>query len=989
MNYTALQVKTNYSILSSIISIKKLVNLAKNYGYTSLAITDESNMFGVMEFINACQKENIKPIIGIDLTINNSHILLYAKNNSGYKNIIKLSTIISSNELTTEDLAKYKDNLILVMPFSFYNEEIYNIYDDKFIGYSDIATRDKITKKRVLINDVSYLYKDDDIYLDYAKMIRDGKVLGEYVFGTNKNKHLLTKEEIMALSLEEDILNTKYIADNCNVSISYQDNLLPIYDKSINSKVFLHNLAYKGLNKRLSNNPSTKYLERLNYELKVIDKMGFNDYFLIVYDYVLYAKKNHILVGPGRGSAAGSLVSYSLGITEVDPIKYNLLFERFLNEERVTMPDIDIDFDATKRQDVIDYVISKYGEKKVVGIITFNTLGAKQVIRDVGKILNISPSLIDTLAKQVKDDLLSSYNKQNEIKKLVSSSDELKNLYKIALHLEGMPRHVSIHAAGIVMSSIDIDKTIPLYKSQSGMYLSGYSKDYLEPLGLLKMDFLGLSNLTFINNVINNIRDNLNLNITFNNIPLDDKLTNNLFSSGDTEGIFQFESPGMISFLKKLKPQSFSDIVLAISLYRPGPMDSINDFILRREGKKKVEYLNKDVENILKETYGLIVYQEQIMELARTIARYSLGEADILRRAISKKNSEIILKEKDKFISCSIAAGYDEEVVNKVYDLILKFANYGFNKSHAVSYAMISYKMAFLKAHFYSYFMLSLLEDNINSPTQTSTYIAKLRQKNITVLPPDINLSTLSYQIKDNKIICPLQIIKNISNIQANQIIECRQEGEFTSFINFAKRMYGKIIDKSALENLINAGVFNNLSINEQTLINNLDMIINYLELSLDIDSLEISEPILQDYPEYSKSELVKKELSSFGFYLSSHPVNFYRKNNKINTLSLNNYENKYISLVLEVNRIKEIMTKNNDVMAFLKASDEYTQIDLTLFPNIYTKDLSLDINDIIDITGKVEKRFNNYQIVVSKITNLTKESKKWRSIFYLSLHYY
>ena len=519
MNYTALQVKTNYSILSSIISIKKLVNLAKNYGYTSLAITDESNMFGVMEFINACQKENIKPIIGIDLTINNSHILLYAKNNSGYKNIIKLSTIISSNELTTEDLAKYKDNLILVMPFSFYNEEIYNIYDDKFIGYSDIATRDKITKKRVLINDVSYLYKDDDIYLDYAKMIRDGKVLGEYVFGTNKNKHLLTKEEIMALSLEEDILNTKYIADNCNVSISYQDNLLPIYDKSINSKVFLHNLAYKGLNKRLSNNPSTKYLERLNYELKVIDKMGFNDYFLIVYDYVLYAKKNHILVGPGRGSAAGSLVSYSLGITEVDPIKYNLLFERFLNEERVTMPDIDIDFDATKRQDVIDYVISKYGEKKVVGIITFNTLGAKQVIRDVGKILNISPSLIDTLAKQVKDDLLSSYNKQNEIKKLVSSSDELKNLYKIALHLEGMPRHVSIHAAGIVMSSIDIDKTIPLYKSQSGMYLSGYSKDYLEPLGLLKMDFLGLSNLTFINNVINNIRDNLNLNITFNNIP--------------------------------------------------------------------------------------------------------------------------------------------------------------------------------------------------------------------------------------------------------------------------------------------------------------------------------------------------------------------------------------------------------------------------------------------------------------------------------------
>ena len=608
MKFTALQVKTSYSILNSLNDIKKLVSLAVNYGYVSLAITDDNNMFGVMEFYEECKKNNIKPIIGIELTINDSHILLYAKNNLGYKNIIKLSTITSERKITQEDLEKYKDNLILIMPFSFYDEKIFNIYKEKYIGYSNKEEKEKITLPKVFINDVSYLNPKDYIYLNYLNMIRDGKIIGEYDLNKNIGKHLLTKEEILLITDKADLDNMEYIIDSCNVELTYTEGLLPIYDKSIDSKKHLKELSIKGLNKRLNNNVPEEYHRRLEKELSVIDKMGFNDYFLIVYDYVLYAKKHNILVGPGRGSAAGSLVSYTLGITDIDPIKYNLLFERFLNVERVTMPDIDIDFDALKRQEVIDYVIDKYGEKKVVGIITFNTLGAKQVIRDVGRVLNIKLSLIDNIAKLCTKDLKTSLEENTNLKKLINNSDELKKLYNISLHLEGLPRHISVHAAGVVMSKYDIDETIPLYKNQLGMYVSGYSKDYLEPLGLLKMDFLGISNLTLIDEVINNIRAHTNLNITFGNIPMDDPKTIHMFEIGDTEGIFQFEAPGMIKFLKKLKAKTFNDIVAATSLYRPGPMDSIPEYIERKNSKSKIDYIDDSLEDILKETYGIIIY---------------------------------------------------------------------------------------------------------------------------------------------------------------------------------------------------------------------------------------------------------------------------------------------------------------------------------------------------------------------------------------------
>ena len=974
MNLTALQVKTSYSILNSLNDIKSLISLAKKYEYTSLCITDENNMFGVMEFYEECLKNEIKPIIGIELTIEDSCILLYAKNHKGYQNIIKLSTIVSDRKLTINDLDTYKDNLILVMPFSFYNQKIYDIYEDKFIGYTTEEEKEKIKYKKVFISDIKYLNKEDYVYLNYLNMIKDGKIVGEYSLDNNKNKHLLTKEELLSLTDKETLSNMNYIIDSCNLELTYTPGLLPIYDEKIDSKKHLEELSIKGLKKRLNNIVPIEYKERLLKELKVIDEMGFNDYFLIVYDYVLYAKKHNILVGPGRGSAAGSLVSYTLGITDVDPIKYNLLFERFLNKERVTMPDIDIDFDAKKRAEVIDYVINKYGEKKVVGIITFNTLGAKQAIRDIGRVLDISISLIDSVAKLCTKDLKTSYEENKRLKKLIDNSDDLKKLYKIALHIEGLPRHISVHAAGVVMSKYNIDESIPLYRNQLGMYVSGYSKDYLEGLGLLKMDFLGISNLTLIDEVINNIRKNTNLNITFGNIPMDDPKTIKMFSDGDTEGIFQFEAPGMIKFLKELKAKSFSDIVAATSLYRPGPMDSIPEYLKRKNTNAKIDYLDDSLKDILKETYGIIIYQEQVMQIAVKMAGYTLGEADILRRAMSKKKESILIKEREKFINGSLNNGYKLSVAEKVYNLILKFANYGFNKSHAVSYSIIAYKMAFLKTHFYKYFMLSVLNNVINNETKTNIYISKLRQKNIKVLSPDINISEVSYIINNDNIYAPLSIIRNVGMNISSIILNERKNGEYTSFIDFIKRTYNKGINRKVIESLILAGVFTNFKYNKKTLMINLDNILNYAELSSGNTLIEIAEPIIDEVSEYTKEELIKQEFDIFGFYISNHPVTKYKQNNTISTLALPENDNKYIKIVLEVLTIKEIITKNNDVMAFIRACDEFKQIDITVFPKLYKDLKNINKHDIILIDAKVEKRLDEYQLIANRIIKLNEE---------------
>ena len=976
MEYVALQVKTSYSILSSLNDIKKLVSHAKELGYTSLAITDTNNMFGVPEFYFECKKNNIKPIIGLELTIEDKRILLYAINNHGYKNLVKLSTIISTRKITIEDLNQYNNDLLLILPITSYNEEIYNLYQYKYIGYSTKEQSEQIKKDKVFINDVSYLNKEDYKYLDYLYMIKEQKTLGEYELNTHINKHLIKEEELDSFTTKPDIKNTIVISDLCNIELTNETNLLPVYDEKIDEYEYLTYLCNKGLKRRLNNNVAQEYIHRLNYELNIIKEMNFCNYFLIVWDYVKYAKQNNILVGPGRGSAAGSLVSYTLGIIDIDPIKYNLLFERFLNPERITMPDIDIDFDSKRRQEVIDYVVEKYGDKKVASIITFDTLAAKQVVRDVSRVLEIPLTEVDNITKLLShtQSLQESINTNIKLQRLINDNRQYQKLLDIAMHLEGLPRNIGIHASGIVMSNKNIDETIPLYKNSKGIYSTAYSMNYLEPLGLLKMDFLGISNLTLIDEVITNIRKNENLNITFSNIPLDDKKTLEIFREVKTDGIFQFESPGMRRFLKKLQVSSFSDVIAALALYRPGAMDFIDNYIRRKNNQEKIEYIVPSLEPILKETYGIIIYQEQILEIARTLAGYSLGEADILRRAISKKKEAILIEEKPKFINGCIKNGYKEEVAEQVYNLILKFANYGFNKSHSVGYATVAYKMAFLKKHFFKYFQTAILNNNIGNDTKTKIYISETKQHNIKILPPDINISTNKYELIDNNIVCPLSIITNVGSLVSNEIIKNREEEPYKDFIDFVIKNYSIGVNKKVITSLIKAGCFDSFGINQPTLINNLENIINYAELCNNAGLIELTKPNLVDYEDYTKEEKYSNQLISFGFYLSDHPTTNYKTATDITTKDVSSYFNKRITLVLIVDTIKEVTTKKNDIMAFITASDEYGQISLTLFPNTYKTYNKISKKDIIRVYGNVEKRYDQYQLTVNNINFLNKK---------------
>ncbi len=979
MNYIALQVKTCYSILQSLNEVTKLIKKASLLGYQALAITDKDNMFGVPSFYQECKKNNIKPIIGIELTIEEKSILLYAMNNNGYQNLIKLSTIKSERNITIEDLNTYKENILLIIPYKNYNDEIYNIYKNKYIGYSKTEEREKIEiKDKVFINDVSYIEKEDYEYLDYLYMIKELKVLGEYELETHKGKHLLAKEEIEKTSTKEDIENTLEIANLCNVELKYTKGLLPIYDEKKDAYEYLKYLCNKGLKRRLQNNISDIYQKRLDYELSIIKQMDFCNYFLVVWDYVKYAKQNNILVGPGRGSAAGSLVSYTLGIIDIDPLKHNLLFERFLNPERVTMPDIDVDFDSEKRQDVINYVIKKYGEKRVAGIITFDTLASKQVIRDISRIMEISPTETENITKLISPKESIEQNLENNIKlnRLVNSSHKYKRLFEISKHLEGLPRNIGIHASGIVISSKDIDETIPLYKNARGIYTTAYSMNYLEPLGLLKMDFLGVSNLTLIQEVLTNIREKEKINITFSNIPLDDKKTLEIFKTANTDGIFQFEKPGMRRFLEKYQVSSFDDIVAALALYRPGAMDYIDNYIRRKEGKEKINYIHPSLEPILKPTYGIIIYQEQIMQIARKLAGYTLGEADILRRAISKKKESILLNEKPKFIEKSISNGYTKETAEEIYNLILKFANYGFNKAHSVGYATVAYKMAFLKKYFFKYFEAAILNNVIGNIEQTKIYLSELKRNNIQILPPSINKSTEKYEVTETGIRCPLSIIKNIGGQISKEIINQRQNLLYQDFIDFVIRTYSKGVSKKVLINLIKAGCFNEFKVNEPTLINNIDSIINYAELIKDTGILELTKPNLIPTNDYSTEEHLTNQLEIFGFYLSNHPTNQYKTATDIDTREISKYFDKNITLVLVIDNIKEVTTKKNDIMAFVTASDEFGRASLTLFPNTYKEYNSIKKKDIIRIFGHVEKRFDQYQIIVNSLKKEVKSNE-------------
>lgn len=962
--YTPLYIKTDNSLLSSLINIDELIKYALKNNISTLSITD-NNMYGVIEFYNKCIINNIKPIIGLELTIENKKIILYCIDNNGYKNLIKLSTINSEKTIDYDNLKKYSASLICIVLYKDMDiyETLEKIYEKIYIGYKNEFEYEKIQNtNKVYINQICYLNEFDDIYLKYLTAIKNSQLI-ENVENVLINNNLILEKDLLKLNF--DLTNNYEITKMCNIKIEYEDNLIPKFKcpDSLDSYTYLKKLCIDGLKKIFGNTVNKIYVDRLKKELEIINKMGFCNYFLIVWDYVKYAKENSILVGPGRGSAASSLVAYVLNITTIDPIKYNLLFERFLNPERITMPDIDIDFEYRYRDAMVKYVISKYGIKNVAPIITFGTLGAKQAIRDVARTMSIELKMVDNLCKMIDSNLtlLENYNKNSKIKNYISINEELKNLYKVATKIEGLKRHTSIHAAGVVMCDKPLDEVIPLDKSHNDFYVTGYSMEYLESLGLLKMDFLALKNLTLIKDTIDE------LNINFDDIPINDKKAINIFTKANTIGIFQFESEGMINFIKKLKPDNVEDIIASLALFRPGPMNNIDSYIKRKKGIEKIDYIHDDLYDILKDTYGIIIYQEQIMLIASRMASYTLGEADVLRRAMSKKKESILINEKEKFITRSIANGYDEKIATKVYELILKFASYGFNRAHSVSYAMISIKMAYLKANYSLVFMKNLLNMVIGNSIKTNEYIYECKKLNVELTKPDINISEDKYIQKNGKLFFPLNLIKNIGVGAVELILKERHKKQFDDIFDFINRCYGKIVNRQVIESLIYSGAFDSLNYNKRTLIYNLDVIINYGEIgSLLQDELK---PIIEEKEEFKQEELMQYELDMFGFYITTHPITKYKI--KYNTLSINEIENeinKDVELVLLVNKVKENTTKKNEKMCFINAMDEVSNIDLVLFPKVYEKNQNINRLDVIHLFGKVEKRFDKVQIIVNKM---------------------
>ena len=945
--YAPLKVTTDYTLLKSLIKIPDLITFLVSNKISACAICDE-NLYGALDFYKSCKNNNIKPIIGLSVLLNDLDIYLYAINYDGYKNLLKIHTIIETRSLGIVDLEEFKDNILCIIPYK--SAELWknlSFFKYLYIGFSNLFEKNNaliLTNNVVYVNDLRALKLEDVKYLNFLDDLRKETRL-DYSNNYYQIKDFIDSEKI------EKIVNL------IDLEIPHDKRYIPEYKPNIDTFAFLKNLSLKGLTKRLNGNIPASYLERLNYELSVINKMGFVNYFLIVYDYVLYAKKHDILVGPGRGSAAGSLVSFSIGITDIDPIKYNLLFERFLNPSRVTMPDIDIDFDATKRGMVIDYVKEKYGEKKVALGLTFNTLKSKLVIREVGKLLRVDNTLIDRFAKVIDASLSLKDNLKNEyVKKYLNSYKELKPVYEVSIKLEGIKKNISTHAAGVVISSVDLDEVIPVHIS-NGELITGSTMEFLEDIGLLKMDFLGLKNLTMIASITKMIGQDV-----LKDIDLNDKKIYELFINAKTDGIFQFETPAMKSLLVKLKPTCFNDLIVAVALGRPGPKEQAPSFIKRRNGEESITYIHPDLESILHETYGILIYQEQIIAILVKIAGYNLAEADLIRRAVSKKKESVLLSEKEKFVKRAISKGYTKDVAVDIYNLIVKFASYGFNKSHSVAYALIAYQMAYLKTYYPAHFFTQLLNDGNN--TKNTYYFAYLKSKGIKFFKPSINNTNLDYYISDNKLFMPLWIIKNINLDLTKKIISSRGNG-YTDIFDFAYKTKD-FMTKGIMENLIRAGAMDNFSLNHQTLINNIDAALNYGTLA-DPDGL-ISKPLIVEYNEYNSDILRSDELNSYGFYITNHPASIYLSPEYMKISMMKNYAYKKIKTVVIVEKISKIKTKKNEDMAFFTGSDETGIADFTVFPKVYDLFKSVKNNDLVMVLGEVQQRFDKYQIVVNNI---------------------
>ena len=915
MKYGSLNIKSDYSLLKSLIKINDLIEYAKKNNINVLSLCD-NNLCGSLEFYNACKQNNIKCIIGLEYIYENKKIYLFAKNYNGFKNLLLISRY---------GLKEYED-IILINDKPIYNFEFYDI-------------------NKLYFKEIRSLDKENEPALKYLEAIDKNE----------KIENISNIENVTFEIIQDKII--EQIINKINLNLDHKEEILKYSNED--SYKLLKQKIVEGTKIKFGETVPKIYLDRLKYELEIINKMGFCDYFLIVHDYVKYAKDQKILVGPGRGSAAGSLISYVLDITEIDPIKYNLLFERFLNIERVTMPDIDIDFEFDRREEVINYCKNKYGNNKVANIIAFGTLKSRAVIRDLARVMGLD---VNDLSKNINPNLLLKDNYEN-IKKYLTTY-ELKKLYKLGLLLEGLKRNITMHAAGIVMSNNDLAQSVPMVLNGES-YIAGYTPEYLEQIGLLKMDFLGLKNLSILRDSIKKVRE---IDDTFDieKIPLNDQKTLDIFKNGNTLGIFQFESSGMINFLKRLDVNSFDDIVVANALFRPGPANNIDLYINYKKGKIKPNYYDERLKNILSPTYGVMIYQEQIMLIASKMAGYTLGEADILRRAMSKKKESVMEKNYTKFIEGALKNGYSLETSKKVFEDIKKFAQYGFNKSHSVAYAYLAYQMAYIKAHYKECFYVSLLT-YFNADEKINNYIYEARISGVNINKPNINISTNLYEVKDNKVYLPLTSIKGIGTGFVTNLVEERNKKKFQNIFDFVKRVK---TNKTILESLISSGAFDSFEYNRRTLLSNIELICNYSELG---DLVDDSFFELTKYEEFSKKEIMMLEKEYLGLTIGQDLINEYsiKYKNAINISDIDKYFDKDVDIVTMVTKIKKTKTKNNDYMAFIDGTDNLNKVSLVLFKEVYEKINNINVNDIIHVFGHVERRYNEYQIVVKQIEKL------------------
>lgn len=1003
-----LYIRSCYTLLESSLTIPKLMQKTKEYGYQYAALTDHNVMYGIPSFLHACHDNGISPIIGMEADIQYHEqcipFLLLAKDNLGYAQLMKLSSLLNHepkkaglDELNAcadhcfiiaygeggfldSDLIK-EDKKACMQKLRIMKEEIAAF--DMALSYQESAMwkkRNAFLKQACMnlhistcaLNKISYLNQTDNAEVQILQGIRQNKTLHDSSLLLPTGRYFLSPEEMAALYEEDDLQRTEEIAKECHADGNIAKASLPHYHvpiENVSSKEYLEALCTAGLKKRLSGKKDERYQKRLAYELQVITQMHFEDYFLIVYDFICYARKHDINVGPGRGSAAGSLAAYCLGITMIDPIKYDLLFERFLNPERISMPDIDTDIPDDHRQEVIQYVCDTYGSDYIANIVTFNTLGAKQAIHDVGKVMNLNESDINLVLRQIhggaKTSLKQAYLSSPNLKQIVGSNDKIHRLYAMALRLEGLPRHTGIHAAGIIMSSKPLNDVIPTIQDGAGMKTSQYPMEYLEERGLIKMDFLGLKNLRIIHDISAQVKK-ADPSFSLNTIPLQDADVYRMFAAADTTGIFQFESEGMKPFLRRMHPVCFNDIVAANALYRPGPMENISVYLANKEHPEKIQYPSKEMREILEDTYGVMIYQEQVMLALQKAGGFSLGRADILRRAISKKKSDVMAKMKPEFIHGCRQNQYSEETAEKLFSYIEKFSGYGFNKSHSVAYSLIAYQMAYLKVKYPMYFYSALLDSVIGDKEKTSQYVDECRRRGIKVLYPDVNASALGYDGSQNAIRLPLSAVNEIGfNLNAALIKERESNGAYQDFFDFTARASVLKMKRDQIESLIDAGALDCFHMGRATCRHALDDALRYGELVQIHNGTQISINLgLVSKPEViriKEDEMIfsENERNALGFNLGPHPIIVIRRENNIKDPSLAWLKNKvgrYNGFAL-ISSVKQHRTKRGEMMAFISLSDETGQADMAVMPRLYQKKADVLVRGMyIRFNAKIEE---------------------------------